>query len=202
MKFKNLFLVTLVAVLFTTQISATVRTTSPFDGQNVNFSTIDKTLKISIRNMKAESVTIFLEDTEGLSLVSETIETTPNFVKSYRLENLPAGKYQFTVKRNGFKVVQPFEISALGISISTDNREETLLPSLLQKDNKIFVNSYVKKGGKTTVRIMSNDGTAFFEEEYADEILRKTFDLSKLPTGIYFVELHTKDETEYFTVVR
>ena len=65
MKSKIIFLATLVAVLFTTQISATVRTTPLSDGTNVNFSTIDKTLKISVRNVKAEPVSIFLEDTEG-----------------------------------------------------------------------------------------------------------------------------------------
>ena len=202
MKSKIFFLATLVAVLFTTQISATVRTTPFSDGTNVNFSTIDKTLKISVRNVEAESVAIFLEDTEGVTLVNETVKVTPNFVKAYRLENLPNGKYHFIVKRNGIKVVQFFEITPIGINLSENEREESLLPSLKQKGDKVFVSSFVKKGAKTSVRILNNDGTLLFEDEYSDEILRKTFDVSKLQTGVYFFEVQTNDESEYFTVVR
>ncbi len=202
MKSKIIFLATLVAVLFTTQISATVRTTTFSDGTNVNFSTIDKTLKISVRNVDAESVAIFLEDTEGVTLVSETVEVKPNFVKAYRLENLPNGKYHFIVKRNGVKVVQYFDITPIGISLSENEREETLLPALKQKGDKIYVSSFVKKGGNTSVRIMNNEGGLVFEDNYNDEILRKTFDLSKLQAGVYFFEVQTADETEYFTVVR
>ena len=201
MKSKIIFLATLVAVLFTTQISATVRTTS-FDGTNVNFSTTDKTLKISVKNINAESVAIYLEDTEGVSLVSETVKVTPNFVKAYRLENLPNGKYHFTVKRNGSKVVQYFDITPLGITLSEKEREETLLPSLTQKGDKVFVSSFVKTGGKTSVRILNNEGGLVFEDAYSDAVLRKTFDLGKLQPGVYFFEVQTADETEYFTVTR
>ena len=137
---KIISIATLVAVLFTTQISATVRTTSFSDGTNVNFSTTDKTLKISVKNINAESVAIYLEDTEGFSLVSETVKVTPNFVKAYRLENLPNGTYHFTVKRNGSKVVQYFDITPLGITLSEKEREETLLPSLTQKGDRTFYN--------------------------------------------------------------
>ena len=198
---KIISIATLVAVLFTTHISATVRTTS-FDGTNVNFSTTDKTLKISVKNINAESVAIYLEDTEGYSLVSETVQVTPNFVKAYRLENLPNGKYHFTVKRNGSKVVQYFDITTLGITLSENEREETLLPSLTQKGDKVFVSSFVKTGGKTSVRILNNEGGLVFEDAYSDAILRKTFDLAKLQPGVYFFEVQTADETEYFTVTR
>ncbi len=202
MKSKIIFLATLVAVLFTTQISATVRTTSLIDGTNVNFSTIDKTLKISVRNIEAESVTIFLEDTEGVTLVNETVEVKPNFVKAYRLENLPNGKYSFTVKRNGVKVVQSFDITPLGISLSESEREETLLPTLKQTGDMVFVSSFTKTGDKTSVRILNNEGGLVFEDQYSEGVLRKTFDISKLQAGVYFFEVHTADEAEYFTVVR
>lgn len=202
MKSKIIFLATLVAVLFTTQISATVRTTSLIDGTNVNFSTIDKTLKISVRNIEAESVTIFLEDTEGVTLVNETVEVKPNFVKAYRLENLPNGKYSFTVKRNGVKVVQSFDITPLGISLSESEREETLLPTLKQTGDMVFVSSFTKTGDKTSVRILNNEGGLVFEDQYSEGVLRKTFDISKLQAGVYFFEIHTADEAEYFTVVR
>ena len=49
---------------------------------------------------------------------------------------------------------------------------------------------------------MSNDGVMLFEQDYKEDILSKTFDVSKLPTGIYFFEVATKDDSEYFTVVR
>ena len=202
MKSKIIFLATLVAVLFTTHISATVRTTPLFDGTNVNFSTIDKTLKISVRNVEAETVAISLEDTEGVSLVNETVKVTPNFVKAYRLENLPNGKYHFTVKRNGVKVVQYFDITPIGISMSVKEREETLLPSLKQTGDKVFVSSFVKNGDKTSVRILNNEGGVVFEDQYTEGVLRKTFDISQLKTGVYFFEVQTADEAEYFTVVR
>lgn len=202
MKSKIIFLATLVAVLFTTPISATVRTTPLSDGTNVNFSTIDKTLKISVQNVEAETVAISLEDTEGVSLVSETVKVIPNFVKAYRLENLPNGKYHFTVKRNGVKVVQYFDITPIGISMSANEREETLLPSLKQTGDKVFVSSFVKNGDKTSVRILNNEGGLVFEDQYSEGVLRKTFDISKLQSGVYFFEVQTADEAEYFTVVR
>lgn len=202
MKSKIIFLATLVAVLFTTQISATVRTTPLLDGTHVNFSTIDKTLKISVHNIEAETVTIYLEDTEGVTLVNETVEVKPNFVKAYRLENLPNGTYSFTVKRKGVKVVQSFDLTNLGISLSESEREETLLPTLRQTDDKVFLTSYAKTGDKTSVRILNNEGGLVFEDQYSEGVLRKTFDISKLQAGVYFFEVHTADEAEYFTIVR
>ena len=202
MKVKFLFIVTLVAVLFTTQTSATARTTTLPGGTSVNFSTIDKTFKISLRNAKAETVTITLEDTEGVSLVNETVEATPNCVKSYRLENLPEGKYIFTVKHVGHKVIQPIMLTPVQILVTTEEREEMLLPTLVQKENKIFVNSFVRKGGKTQVRILNNEGALMFEDAYSDEILRKTFDIAKLASGVYFFEVETNATTEYFTVIK
>ncbi|MBL7813483.1 MAG: T9SS type A sorting domain-containing protein [Saprospiraceae bacterium] len=200
MKSKFLFLATLVAVLFTAQTPATASVPS-FSADNVSFSTKDKTFKVSIRNMAAETVSIYLEDIQGIVLVNETLETAPNFVKAYRLENLPIGKYQFTVKRNGYKVVQPFDITLSSINLSETDKIQTLLPSILQKEDKITVKSFAKKGDKTTVRILSNDGALLLEKEYTDEILCKTFDLSSLPKGIYFFEVATDEQEEYFTVV-
>ena len=201
MKVKLLYLA-FAAVLFTSQLRATTPATILPGGTNVNFSTTDKVFKMSLRNAAAETVTIFLEDTEGVTLVNETVETTPNFVKNYRLENLPAGKYIFTVKRNGHKVVQPIDITPTGINIAAEEREETLLPSLLQKGDKVFVKSFANKGDKTAVRILNNEGVLMFEETYSEDFLHKTFDMTKLTTGVYFFEVQTKETTEYFTVVK
>ena len=115
---------------------------------------------------------------------------------------MPFGRYHFTVKRNGSKVVQYFDITPLGITLSEKEREETLLPSLTQKGDKVFVSSFVKTGGKTSVRILNNEGGLVFEDAYSDAVLRKTFDLGKLQPGVYFFEVQTADETEYFTVTR
>ena len=198
MKVKFFSIAAFFALLFATQLSAT----NPFDGTIVNFSTSDKTFTMSLRNVAAETVTIFLDDTEGVNLLTETVETKPNFAKNYRLENLPNGKYIFTVKRNGHKVVQPIDITSKGISISERERLETLLPTLVQKGDKVFVRSFVNKGEETTVHLTTNEGISLFKETYSDAILTKTFDVSKLPTGIYFFEVQTKGATEYFTVVK
>jgi hypothetical protein len=203
MKVKNLFSIALVAVLCTTQINVKANTAIDFGGFHVNFSTTDKTLKVSVSNAITETVSISLEDTEGVNLVSETIEAKPNFIKSYRLDKLPEGKYQFTLKRNGVKVVQSFDLTSKGIlGLSIENREEMLLPSLVQKDNKVFISSFIAKGDKTTVRVLNNDGTVVFEDTYTDEILRKTFDVSKLSGGVFFFEVLTKNEAEYLTIAR
>jgi hypothetical protein len=201
MKVKLLYLA-FAAVLFTSQLRATTPATILTGGTNVNFSTTDKVFKMSLHNAAAETVTIFLDDTEGVNLLTETVETTPNYIKNYRLENLPAGKYIFTVKRNGHKVVQPIDITPTGISIFADAREETLLPSLLQKGDKVFVKSFVNTGDKTLVRILNNEGALMFEETYKEDMVHKTFDMSKLATGVYFFEVQTKETTEYFTVVK
>ncbi len=208
MKVKNLFIITLVAVLCTAQIHATVLHTNPFfegrfEGRNVKFSTTGKTLKVAVSNVQSEAISMLLEDIEGFTLVNETVNAKPNFVKAFRLENLPAGKYFFTVKRNGVKVIQEFDITPVGIvGLSMENREETLLPTMIQKNDKVIISSFVAKGDKTHVRILNNDGVVVFEESYSDEILRKTFDVSNLSGGVYFIEVQTKADSEYFTLVR
>ena len=201
MKSKFFLSTAFAAAMFATTTNAT--TVEPrFDGAKVSISTTNKTLKVSLIAATTEAVVVKLENTEGVELVNETVNNKASFIKNYKLDNLEVGKYRLVIKRNGSKTIQPFELTPLGIALSTADREEHLLPTVVQKGDVMTVKAFAKKGENIAVRIIGNDGFQVFEKTFSTEMLVKNFNIGNLSKGAYVVEVEADDETEYFTIIK
>ena len=204
MKIRLFFTLAVIATLFSTPLKAdAVERFYTLEGTNIRFSAQEhsKAITITLNNVVANDITITLEDAVGNSLVNEKVSATPNFAKRYNLTNLENGNYRFIIKKKLSKTIQPFELTAKTVVMSDLKRKEKFLPNIAQRDNKLDVNVLLGNYSNIHVRIYDLDGRNVFEEtNYVVFMLHKRYDLSKMPKGVYTVEVVAGDETEYYNI--
>ena len=204
MKIRLFFTLAVIATLFSTPLKAdAVERFYTLEGTNIRFSAQEhsKAITITLNNVVANDITITLEDAVGNSLVNEKVSATPNFAKRYNLTNLENGNYRFIIKKKLSKTIQPFELTAKTVVMSDLKRKEKFLPNIAQRDNKLDVNVLLGNYSNIHVRIYDLDGRNIFEEtNYVVFMLHKRYDLSKMPKGVYTVEVVAGDETEYYNI--
>lgn len=203
MKFRIVF--SLFVALSISAISFTNASNLPvvISGSSVKIFAVShsKTLMVSISNNLNDAIEIELNDANGHVLYSETTEKVNTFSKRLNLNNLDAGFYTLVVKKNLVKTIQPFELTETAIKISENERKEKYLPNIVQKGNKVDVNVLLNKISDVNVRVYDIEGRLVFEQINKDvQDLHKRFDLEKLSSGVYLVEVIAGDETQYATI--
>ena len=172
-------------------------------GSSVKISAVanSKAITVNVNNLLNDVLEVSLEDADGVILYTETAKNTNSFTKRLSLVNLDAGRYVLTIKKNLVKTVQPFELTATSVIISENERKEKFLPNITQKGNKLDVNVLLGKYSNVHVLIYDNEGRLVFEEtNYVVLDLHKRFDLTKLGTGTYLVEVVAGEEVQYSTL--
>jgi len=204
MKFRIVFI--LFVALSISAISFTNASNLPvvLSGSSVKIFAVSnsKTLMVSVSNNLNDAIEIELNDANGHVLYSETsVEKVNTFSKRLNLNNLDAGYYTLVVKKNLVKTIQPFELTETTIVMTETERKEKFLPNIAQKGTKLDVNIMMSKYDNVHVKIYDNEGRLVFEEtNYVVIALNKRFNLEKLSTGIYVVEVTAGDETQYGTI--
>ncbi len=204
MKTRLFFILILAVSLFTNTIKADNGSFS-YDlggGTNVKISAIlnTKAIVVSFTNVTEEGVTVSLEGEEGL-LVTDKVIARPNYSKKYNLINLGAGSYRVIITKKATKTIQPFELTANNVVLFESERKEKFMPSINQKGAKIDVNVLLGNYANIKVNIYDNEGRKVYDDiNYVILNLHKRYDLSKLPSGGYVVEVLAGDETQYFPI--
>lgn len=197
-----------VLILAITLISTTVKADNgsfSYDlggGTNLKISAIQntKTVVVSLTNVTNEEVTIELEGADG-TLVTDNVKGKPTFTKKYNLVNLESGNYRVVVTKKATKTVQPFELTSKSLVLFESERKEKFLPSLNQNGTKMDVNVLLGNFSNIKVNIYDNEGRKVYDDtNYVVMLLHKRYDLSKLPSGGYVVEVVAGDETQYFPI--
>jgi Secretion system C-terminal sorting domain len=196
MKTKLFFILTLAAAIFTTSLNAT---TIAEELATVKVSSVNRTLNVNVSKAADEVVEVTIESTEGVVLHTDLIEKN-EIVKRYDLRQLPIGDYHLVVLKNRAKMVQPFALNYDAITIDEKTRELTMLPQVKLKEDKMDVRVFSTEYKSVTVRILDNQGTEAFQDTFAPKTYAKRYDLSKLPKGVYFVEVNTGSDSEYITI--
>lgn len=160
-----------------------------------------KALTINIDNLSLDAIEISIEDANSDVLYSETAKNVSTYAKRLNLTQLEVGKYKLVIKKNLVKTIQPFELTETTIVMTETERKEKFLPNIAQKGTKLDVNIMMSKYDNVHVKIYDNEGRLVFEEtNYVVIALNKRFNLEKLSTGIYVVEVTAGDETQYGTI--
>jgi hypothetical protein len=97
-------------------------------------------------------------------------------------------------------MIQPFSINSEEITILEENRVFNQLPQVIQKGMKLEVRVFASEKEKTTLKIVDNQGVTAFEQTIEAKAFAKRYDLSKLPNGVYFVELIVDGSYENFVI--
>jgi hypothetical protein len=172
-------------------------------GTNINITAIEnsKTVVVTLNNTATGEMTVALEDAAGVNFTTDKVKSSAHFAKRYNLSQLEAGNYRLVVTKNAIKTIQPFELTNRNIVLNELERKEKFLPTVSLKDGKLDVNVLLGNYSNINVKVFNNEGTNLFSDKnYVVLILNKRYDMSKLPSGTYIVEVLAGDETEYFTV--
>ena len=202
MKKSFIFVLALVATLFTTTLSANViENTFDLAGTSVKLSSAEKAIVVNLGNVQKENVSIVIANAQGEVLVNETIKDRINFVKRYNMSQLENGEYTMTITKKTVRTVQPFEITQKTLVMTEFEKKEKFLPVISFDKNKLDVNVLLGNYSNITVTILDNEGRKVSEDKnYVVLDLHKRYDMSKLPNGAYVIEVMAGDETFYQTV--
>lgn len=204
MKTRLFFVLTLAITLFTNSVKADNGSFS-YDlggGTNVKISAVQNTkaVVVSLTNVTNDQVTIALEGDQG-TLTTEVVKGKPSFSKRYNLANLESGSYTFVVTKKATKTVQPFQLTSKTVVLFESERKEKFLPSIAQNGTKLDVNVLLGNYSNIKVNIYDNEGRKVYDDiNYVVLLLHKRYDLSKLPSGGYVVEVVAGDETQFFPI--
>lgn len=202
MKKSFIFVLALVATLFTTTLSANViENTFDLAGTSVKISSAEKAIVVNLGNVQKENVSIVIANAQGEVLVNETVKDRINFVKRYNMSQLENGEYTMTITKKTVRTVQPFEITQKTLVMTEFEKKEKFLPVVSFEKNKLDVNVLLGNYSNITVTILDNEGRKVSEDKnYVVLDLHKRYDMSKLPNGAYVIEVMAGDETFYQTV--
>ena len=202
MKTRLFFILALVAILFTNTLSANViENTFDLAGTTVKISSAEKAIVVNLGSVQKETVSIVIADAQNNVLLSETVKETPNFVKRYNMSKLEKGTYTLTVTKKTLRTVQPFEITDNSLVIAELEKKEKFIPVVNFNSDKLDVNVLLGNYSNITVTILDNEGRKVAEDKnYVVLDLHKRYDLTKLPSGVYVIEVLAGDETFYQTV--
>jgi hypothetical protein len=204
MNFRLSLILALAVSMFTTTLKAEdVERMFTVEGTNIRITAIEnsKTVMVTFSNTSKGEVTVALEDVYGARFASDNVKSSERFAKKYNLSQLEAGKYRLVVTKNFIKTVQPFELTNNNIVLNELERKEKFLPSIKLKGNMLDVNVLLGNYSNIIVKVYSNDGLVSFEDKnYVVLTLHKRFDLSRLASGTYIVEVLAGDETQYYSI--
>jgi hypothetical protein len=204
MKSPLILVVALIATLFSqTAFSNTNERNFDLGGTTVKISSVQKSVVVNLGSVQKEEITISIEDAAGNILVTEIVKNNANFVKRYNVSKLEVGQYSITITKKTLRTVQPFSVSAVGVTMSDIEKKEKFIPYLVQNGNKLDVNVLLGNYNNITIKIVDNEGrTSIDDRNYVVLTLHKRFDLTRLAPGTYIAEVTAGDETFYYSIVK
>ncbi len=150
-------------------------------------------------DVKNSDITIRIFDEAGLNLLNEKIEVNRTFSKSYDLSNMPNGIYEVEIEDN-ISFRKYFVITTSDtIEIMENVEQKVFKPIVVLEESLLKLNLLNLGSGNVELSLSNKIGEEIYTEKIENTIaIHKGFDLSKLPSGDYSVEVKT--EEKYFHV--
>lgn len=172
-------------------------------GTRVDISADDNTkvITVNLNKIQKDNVEITLQSNDGTVLFSEEVSKTERYCKKLNLSQLTNGTYSLTIKKQLSKSVQPLELTTNGVILDANDRREKFIPFVIQKGASVNVNCLTSNYTNVFVKIYDNAGHVIFEDaNYVVFNVHKSYNLVKLPAGVYVLEIEAGDETSYTTL--
>ncbi|MBK9151258.1 MAG: T9SS type A sorting domain-containing protein [Saprospiraceae bacterium] len=141
---------------------------------------------------KSGALTVHVYDRNEVNVFTKTIVNTPKGQK-INLEKLPAGTYTVKLSDEYKSLIQKVEVKKGQIQLEGDE-QITFKPVIKAYHSKVYVN-YLNQGKPVIIRITDiNNNVLFIEKAENTQKVEKSFNLSNLPTGNYFISVSTDEE--------
>lgn len=189
----------LAALLFNTAFSGTT--------SNQDFASISATTNsiiVQMNSVAQEAIEVKIVNEEGIIVLTETVKNVKSFNKKYNMSQLLNGNYSMIVTRYAYRTIQPFSIKNGALTMFGADKKEQFVAVFDFQNSSLKINFLLKDYGNIKVTLYDNEGrNLLFNKTYKDALsFHQIYNLSKLPTGIYFVEMTTPQETFYYTIVK
>ncbi|WP_108805390.1 hypothetical protein [Aquimarina sp. Aq107] len=139
---------------------------------------------------------LFLKDYYGEVLFNVTLEATPSYQKYFNLGNVPDGVYFVETEAEYEIKVTPLLKNQKGVSL-INTSAVTVFKPLVRAENK-FIKVMFNNTEKSPVNLTIYDNDFRVLEEVKgneEEVLKRTYDFSKMPKGEYQFYFALKDRT-------
>ena len=142
-----------------------------------------------------ENTQITLTNKSGNTLFEDAISGKTEYLKKFKVNQLPAGTYYIKIEDSRSVMTLPLEFSGNQLSFNESSMVERFKPVVMQKGSILYVNYFTPEKSSLDVSIYNNKGELVYSETLAGKMAQgKGYDFSKSPKGEYTIALASEGE--------
>jgi hypothetical protein len=186
-KIKILIATTLAMIIICSNVHAQVADLSLTTAGNKSFT---------ISSNSKDAIELAIHDRQGQQLHQEITTQDVMNTRQYNLKNFPDGTYHVRIKSGATTFLQHIELVDNEIKIPSKSANTLFQPNIVQKGSKVDINMLCLGDASVVVSVKDeNADVVFVQKMKAISPLTQRFDLSRLPVGVYNVEVRASSMT-------
>ena len=152
-----------------------------------------KTFRLLLNEWKGSDVEVKIVDNHGIIVMSEVLTMSENPVRKYNLKNLEEGSYTVRVSNAYKKMVQPVELDENKVVINKNEAIITYKPVINISDRTVDLN-FLTLGENANVTFTDASNQVLKSMDYKNETkIIQRFNIEKLESGVYYINVSTRD---------
>ncbi|MDY8135494.1 hypothetical protein [Aquimarina sp. 2201CG5-10] len=156
-------------------------------------------LNSSMINVSLSNITkgekLYLKDYNGEILFNATLDAMPAYQKYFNLSNVPDGVY-FVETETVYEIkVTPVLKNKKGISLIKNSAVTVFKPVVKSKNKLVKIMLSNPEKSSVTIQIYDKEDILLIEESSTDEVLKRVFDFSTMPSETYRILFKQKERT-------
>ncbi|MBD0777544.1 hypothetical protein HPE56_07050 [Maribacter sp. ANRC-HE7] len=163
----------------------------------VNTFNDDPKTTLTLINVK-QGNKLFVKDAFGITLYSETIQNSGDYIKAFDLTKLPDGDYFFELVKDLKIKTIPFTIKATVADIKKENEKNELRPFVKSEGNLVYISSPCSNKRPLEINIYFDDnGFKLIHSETIENTqnVNRMYSLNKTERGNYKIETKIEGRT-------
>lgn len=171
-----------------------------FTASNPNILTDKaKMLLIQTEQWKSEKVNVQIKDESGNLVLDESVKNVKS-ARRYNLKNLPNGIYTLEMSNTLKITIQNFEI--VGTEVLVSKEVKTTFKPVINWNNKNLDINLLTLGKKASLNIYDDSNNIIFSENLNENVVNKRYNISKLSSGDYTVNMIVDGRSYYKSITK
>lgn len=154
-----------------------------------------KTFSLLLNEWKGSDVEVKIVDNEGTTVMTEILTLSEMSVRKYNLKNLEKGSYTVKVSNDYKKMIQPIVLDENKVMINKYDAIISYKPVINITDRTVDLN-FLALGKNATVTFTDASNQVLKSMNYKNETkILQRFNIEKLTSGVYYINVSTKDDS-------